>query len=377
LRYFMRGFVSFVTQPETTPSAQRYGFVVRSRAQEGFMAATFESASPIPVPRRTARYAVVGAGAIGAYVGASLARGGSDVTLVARGPHLAAMRERGVAVLSERGDFHVRCTATDDASDNGPFDVVIVALKAHQIGPMLPAIRRLCHDRTRIVGMQNGIPWWYFQQHGGPYEGLVLQSVDPGGRIADAFDPANVVGCVIFSSTEIEEPGVIRHVEGTRFALGRPDRGTDPILDEIARDLTAGALKAPIESDLRTQIWVKMVGTAALNPISALTRTTLATMLRDPAIERLVRDVMEECVTIASTLGVTLPVSIDRRIEGARNVGDHKTSMLQDIERGRSPEIDCITGAIVELGSVLGIATPKTAQLHTLTSLLGSTAAAA
>ncbi|MDB5043937.1 MAG: oxidoreductase [Candidatus Eremiobacteraeota bacterium] len=323
------------------------------------------------------RYAVVGAGAIGAYVGASIARGGGDVTLIARGAHLAAMRENGVEVRSERGDFTVRVAATEDARAEGPFDCVIVALKANQLAPLLPMVAPLCDDRTRIVAMQNGIPWWYFQRHGGAHEGLTLESVDPRGALASAFHPDRVVGCVIYSSTEIEAPGVIRHIEGTRYALGRPDGAVDDELLQISAAFVAGGLKAPIDPDLRAQIWVKLLGNAALNPISALTRTTLATMLRDPAIESLVRRIMEECAAIASALGVALPVSIEQRIDGARRVGEHKTSMLQDVERGRTLELDCITGAVVELGALLGVPTPATSHVHALTRLLDTALTAA
>ncbi len=333
-------------------------------------ALAYAGPSSASVPRTVERYAVIGAGAIGAYVGASLARGGADVTLVARGAHLAAMRERGVRVRSDRGDFHAAVTATDLAGAQGPYDCLIVALKGCQIAPMLPAIRSLCHQNTRIVPMQNGIPWWYFQQHGGRYEGLTLESVDPGGALAAAFDPERVVGCVVYSSTEIEAPGVVRHVEGTRYALGRPDGRSDAELEEIAAALTAGGLKAPVERDLRTQIWVKILGNAALNPISALTRATIAGMLSDPAVETLVRDIMTECRDVAAALGVELPISIEKRIEGARRVGEHKTSMLQDVERGRELELDCITGAVVELGRIAGVPTPATRCVHDLARLL-------
>jgi 2-dehydropantoate 2-reductase len=315
-------------------------------------------------------YAVVGAGAIGAYVGASLARAGADVTLVARGVHLEAMQQRGVRVLSDRGDFQVEVKATDDATADGPFDCIIVALKGHQLAGMLPTIERMSHANTRIIPMQNGIPWWYFQRHGGPLEGLALESVDPGGRLANAFDPDRLIGCVIYSSTELEAPGVIRHIEGTRYALGRPDGGTDPYIAGVAAAMTAGGLKAPVEADLRSQIWLKILGNAALNPISALTHATIAGMLRDPSIEALIREIMTECTAVAAAIGIELPVSIDKRIDGARRVGEHKTSMLQDVERGRPLEYDCISGAVVELGRILGIPTPATSHVHVLTRLL-------
>jgi 2-dehydropantoate 2-reductase len=334
------------------------------------MSAVLAMTAPAPVRRPVSRYAVVGAGAIGAYVGASMARAGGDVTLIARGAHLLAMQDQGVQVRSDRGDFHVRCNAVDFAGADGPYDCLIIALKANQLGPLLPSIRRLCDDRTEIIGMQNGIPWWYFQRHGGPLEGRWLESVDPGGRIAAAFDPDRVVGCAIYSSTELYGPGVVHHIEGTRFTLGRPSGGSDVALEQIAAAFVAGGLKAPVEDDLRVQIWVKLIGNVALNPISALTGATLGRMLRDPAVELLVREIMEECVALANALGIALPISIDKRIDGARKVGDHKTSMLQDVERGRPLELDCMTGAIVELGEILGIPTPKTRHLHALTRLL-------
>lgn len=325
-------------------------------------------------PLSALRFCVVGAGAIGAYVGAALARGGAGVTLIARGPHLAAMRERGgVEVRSERGDFSARVAATDDMSSVGPVDCVIIALKAHQIVPLLPQIETLLGPQTRVVGMQNGIPWWYFQRLGGPHEGLVLQTVDPGGKLAAAFDPDRVVGCVIYSSTEIESPGVIRHVEGTRYSLGRPDGGDDPVLERIAAAFVAGGLKAPVERDLRTDIWVKLLGNASLNPISALTRATIAGMMRDPDTEALIREMMEEVRALASALGVQLPISIDKRMDGARRVGEHKTSMLQDVELGRAFELDVMLGAVVELGRVLDVPVPASRHVYALTKLLDVT----
>jgi len=315
-------------------------------------------------------FCVVGAGAIGAYVGASLARGGAPVTLIARGPHLAAMRAKGVTVRSERGDFHADVTATDDIETVGTVDCVIVALKAHQIVGMLPKILTLVHAETRVMSMQNGIPWWYFQGQDGPHAGLTLESVDPGGTLARAFDPRRVVGCVIYSSTELAEPGVVQHVEGTRYALGTPSGTIDAPLEAIAAAFVAGGLKAPIEADLRAQIWVKLLGNASLNPISALTRATIAQMTNDPATTAVIREMMEECVAVAAALGVELPISIEKRIDGARRVGDHKTSMLQDVDAGRPLELDVLSGAVVELGERLGVPVPATRHVHALAKRL-------
>jgi 2-dehydropantoate 2-reductase len=319
------------------------------------------------------RYAVVGAGAIGAYVGASLARAGGEVVLIARGAHLRAMRISGVRVLSDRGDFSVSPGCSDVCADVSPVDVVILALKAHQIAGMLGEIRHLMRDDTLVVSMQNGIPWWYFQRHGGPLDGTSLGCVDPDGTIARAFAPERVVGCAVYCSTEIVEPGVIRHIEGTRFSLGLPGGGTSRRLERLSRELVAGGLKAPIAENIRPEIWTKLLGNVCFNPLSALTRATLAELATDGDVAPIVRGMMEETLTVASALGIEVPVSIDKRIDGARRVGDHKTSTLQDIEAGRPLEVDCIIGAVVELGTLLGVDVPATRQVYALTKLLDRT----
>jgi len=280
------------------------------------------------------------------------------------------MRANGVTVRSDRGDFHADVTATDAIETVGTVDCVIIALKAHQIVGMLPKIQTLVHPQTRVMSMQNGIPWWYFQGQGGPHAGLSLESVDPGGTLARAFDPQHVVGCVIYSSTELAAPGVVQHVEGTRYALGTPSGAIDAPLEAIAAAFVAGGLKAPIEADLRAQIWVKLLGNASLNPISALTRATIAQMTNDPATTAVIREMMEECAAVAGALGVELPISIDKRIDGARRVGDHKTSMLQDVEAGRPLELDVLSGAVVELGERLGVPVPATRHVHALAKRL-------
>jgi 2-dehydropantoate 2-reductase len=319
-------------------------------------------------PRAT--YAVVGAGAIGSYVGAALSHAGAAVTLVGRGAHLQAMREHGVRVLSPRGDFSARPGAVSDLRDAGPVDVVILALKAHQLGSVLADLPSLFHAQTSVVAMQNGIPWWYFQRHGGPYEGLALESVDPGGKIAAAIAPERVIGCVIYASTEIASPGVVRHTEGTRFSLGEPDRSHSARVQRIAADLVAGGLKAPVEDDLRRDIWLKLLGNASFNPISALTRATLVEMADDPGVEPLAYEMMEECIAVAGKLGITFDITIEKRIDGARRVGAHKTSMLQDLEARKPLELDALTGVIVELGAKLGVPTPATRHVYALTKLL-------
>lgn len=319
------------------------------------------------------RFAIIGAGAIGAYVGAALARAGSDVTLVARGPHLRAMQERGVSVISARGDFHARPVATDDCSEIGPVDCLIIALKAHQIAAMLPAMAMCMGPNTQVIAMQNGVPWWYFQEHGGQLEGTVLQTVDPGGLLAKAFDSKRVIGCAVYCSTEILEPGVIKHIEGTRFSLGHPNGEVTPELQKISAALVEGGLKAPIETDLRRDVWIKLLGNVCLNPISALTRATLEDMATDRLVAPLLREMMEESYAIARRLGVHLDISIDKRIDGARRVGAHKTSTLQDIEAGRALEIDCIVGAVVEIGDLLHLPVAATRHVYALTKLLDAT----
>ena len=316
------------------------------------------------------KFAVVGAGAIGAYVGAALSRGGSEVAMVARGEHLETMRVSGVQVYSDRGDFNAHPLMTGRITEIGPVDVVIVALKAHQFDPILEDLPALYHDETVVVSMQNGIPWWYFQRHGGPYDGMTLESVDPDSRIAKAIAPERVLGCVVYAATEIIAPGVIRHVEGTRFSLGEPDRSISQRLRHVSEAMISGGLKAPIEGDLRGEIWLKLLGNMSFNPISALTRATLVEMTDDEYVEPLVREMMQECVTLATHLGVEFSITIDKRIDGARRVGAHKTSMLQDLEMRKAFETEALLGSVAELGQRLDIPTPATSHVYALIKLL-------
>jgi 2-dehydropantoate 2-reductase len=248
--------------------------------------------------------------------------------------------------------------------------VVIIALKAHQIAGMLDQIGHLVRPDTLIVSMQNGVPWWYFQRHGGPLEGHALASVDPGGRLARAFDPANVVGCAVYSSTEMIAPGVIRHIEGTRYTLGHPGGEITRRLERVAADFQAGGLKAPVVENVRGDVWTKLLGNVCFNPLSALTRSTLGELAGDALVAPTVRAMMNETLAVAAALGITVDVSIERRIDGARRVGDHKTSTLQDIEAGRPLEVDCIIGAVVELGELLGVDVSTTRHVYGLTKML-------
>ena len=318
------------------------------------------------------RFAVLGAGAIGAYVGAALARGGADVTLIARGAHLVAMREKGVRVLSPRGDFTAHPPVTDDLGAVAAADVVFVALKAYSLPEMAPMLGELLAPGSAAIWAQNGIPWWYFQalpDPGGSFGG-VLQSVDPGGIITKSIAPHHNVGCVVFCSTEIIDPGVIRHIEGTRFTIGEPDGSASPRCTEISAAFKAGGLKAPVETKLRDQIWLKLIGNVAFNPVTALTRATLGELGTVPEMVDLLKAVFAECAAVAEPLGIRFPVPLDRRLEAGIAVGDHKTSMLQDLEAGKQLELGCMTGAVAELAGRLGVPVPHVETIHACATLL-------
>ncbi len=313
---------------------------------------------------------MLGAGAIGGYVGAALARGGSDVTLIARGAHLQAIQARGVRVLSPRGDFTAHPRATSDLAAVGGADVVFVALKAYSLPEIAPSLGGLLAPDAAVVWAQNGIPWWYFQSAVDAPPLTRLDSVDPGGEIAAAIDPRHNVGCVAFSSTQIIEPGVIRHVEGTRFTLGEPDGSRSQRCELISAAFAAGGLRAPVETRLRDQIWLKLVGNVAFNPITALTGATLGELGQLPEMRDLLRGIFAECGAVAAKLGITFPVSLERRLEAGLAVGDHKTSMLQDLEAGKRLEFECMTGAVVELAGHLDVDVPHTMTVHACVKLL-------
>jgi 2-dehydropantoate 2-reductase len=317
------------------------------------------------------KFLLAGAGAIGAYIGARMALAGEDVTLFARGPHLRAMQERGVRVLSPEGDFEARPKIIADLADAGPVDVIFLGVKAHGLTQLAPRIAPLLTDGTSVVSTQNGVPWWYFQTGGaGEFSGLQLERVDPGGVIANSIAPRHVVGSIIYFSTEIAEPGVIRHNEGNRISLGEPDGTRSERCRKIAEALIHAGLRCPVSARLRHEIWVKLLGNVAFNPISALTHATLAQMTRDPEVSTLVRNIMAEVETVASKLGIELPVSIEQRMAGAEKVGEHKTSMLQDLEAGRPLELEAVVGAVVEIGERLGVAMPRTKSVYACAKLL-------
>ncbi|HZZ16485.1 MAG TPA: 2-dehydropantoate 2-reductase [Candidatus Sulfotelmatobacter sp.] len=321
------------------------------------------------------KFLIAGAGAIGAYLGARMAQAGFDVTLFARGPHLRAMQENGVQVKSSEGDFVARPAIAASLEEVGPVDFVFLAVKAHGLPQLAPQLKPVLGPDTTVVSMQNGIPWWYFQGFGGEWEGLRLERVDPGGVISAAIEPRRVVGSVVYLATEITSPGVVQHIEGNRITLGEPDGSRSERVRKIAETLVASGLRCPISARLRHEIWVKVLGNASLNPVSALTRATIVRMLRDPGVGPVVRNIMQEVEEVSHKLGIELPVSLDQRIAGAEKVGEHKTSMLQDLEAGRPMELEALVGAVVELGDRLGLPMTCTRTIYNCTKLLAQSSA--
>jgi 2-dehydropantoate 2-reductase len=320
------------------------------------------------------KFLVAGAGAIGAYIGARMAKAGLDVTLFARGPHLRAMQEHGVQIKSAEGDFVARPAISASLEDIGPFDVVFLGVKAHGLAALAPQLKSVIGPETTVVSTQNGIPWWYFQGFGGEYDGLRLERVDPGGVISSAIPARQVIGSIVYFSTEITAPGVVQHIEGNRIPLGEPDGSRSERSRKIAEALITAGLRAPVTTRLRHEIWVKVLGNASLNPVSALTRATLVQMVRDPGVCAVIRNIMEEVEAVSLKLGMQLPVSIDQRIAGAEKVGEHKTSMLQDLEAGRPMELEALVGAVVELGEKVGLAMVCTRTVYNCTRLLSESA---
>ena len=300
------------------------------------------------------RVGVFGAGAIGGLLGVRLAQAGAEVTFVARGPHLAAMRADGVTLRSggETLTVHPRCVA--DAAEAGVQDAVIVTLKAHSLPAAAPAIATMMGGETALVTAVNGVPYWYFHGVDGAFRDRRVESVDPGGVLWDTLPPAQAVGCVVYPAAEVVAPGVIEHTYGDRFILGEPDGSRSARVEALSKLLIAGGLKAPIRPRIRDEIWVKLWGNLTFNPVSALTGATLDRITGTPELRGLCRMMMQEAQAVGEALGVRFGVSVDKRIEGAAEVGAHKTSMLQDLERGRPMEIDALLGAVVELGAMTG-----------------------
>lgn len=321
------------------------------------------------------RFLIAGAGAIGAYIGARMAKAGYDVTLFARGPHLRAMQERGVQVKSAEGDFTAQPAIIGSFEQATPFDVVFLGVKAHALTQLAPQLKPVLGPETAVVSTQNGVPWWYFQGFGGEFDGMRLERVDPGGVISSSVDAKNVIGSIVYFATEIPEPGVVQHIEGNRITLGEPDGTRSDRCRKIAEALIASGLRAPITTRIRHEIWVKVLGNASFNPVSALTRATLAQMARDPGVASVIRNIMQEVEAVSQKLGMELPVSIDQRMAGAEKVGEHKTSMLQDLEAGRPMELEALVGAVVEIGERVALPMTCTRTVYNCVKLLGQTSA--
>jgi len=323
------------------------------------------------------KFLIAGAGAIGAYIGACMAQAGIDVTLFARGPHLRAMQEHGVQVKSGDGDFVARPKVASSLEEVGPVDVVFLGVKAHGLPLLAPQLRPVLGPDTCVVSTQNGIPWWYFHGFGGEWEGMRLERVDPGGVISSAIEAHRVVGSIVYFSTEITAPGVIQHIEGNRITLGEPDGTRSERSRRIAEALIASGLRCPVTTRIRHEIFVKVLGNASFNPVSALTRATLVQMARDPGVSNVIRNIMQEVEAVSLKLGMELPVSIDQRMAGAEKVGEHKTSMLQDLEAGRPMELEALVGAVVELGERVGLPMTYTRTVYSCTRLLAQPSSAA
>ncbi|HMQ30088.1 MAG TPA: 2-dehydropantoate 2-reductase [Chloroflexaceae bacterium] len=317
------------------------------------------------------RVCIVGAGAIGGLLGVRLAQAGAEVTLIARGAHLEAIRRDGLALEYDgRTEVARPALATANMAEAGPQDYVIVAVKAQSLPALAAPMRALYGPETAVVYAQNGIPWWYFMGHGGEHDGRPVELVDPGGTIAANTEVERVIGGVVYPAAEIARPGVIRHIEGNRFTLGEPAGGRSERVMRLSQLITTAGLKAPVRADIRNELWLKLWGNLSINPISALTRATVDLIIGDPLTRGLCERMMAEAQAVAEALGVRFPVSIERRIKMAEEIGAHKTSMLQDIEAGRTTEIDALVGAVAELGRLVGAPTPHIDAIYASVKLL-------
>ncbi|MEO0359652.1 MAG: 2-dehydropantoate 2-reductase [Pseudomonadota bacterium] len=301
---------------------------------------------------------IFGAGAIGGYMGAKLAQAGAEVSLVARGPHLAAMQANGLTLIEDGETTNVAVDASDDPAALGPQDYVVVTLKAHSVRPVVDKMKPLLGPETTVVSGVNGVPWWYFHKHGGELEGTRLATVDPGDAQWSGFGPDRVLGCVVYPAAEVAEPGVVKHIEGNRFSLGEPDGSKSDRAQTLSKALSAAGLKAPVRPRLRDEIWVKLWGNLSFNPISALTHATLDVICTAEDTRPVARAMMVEAQAIAEKLGVKFPIDVDRRIDGGAAVGAHRTSMLQDLDAGRPMEIDALVASVQELGRLTDTPTP-------------------
>ncbi len=304
------------------------------------------------------RICIFGAGAIGGYLGAKLARTEAAVSLVARGPHLAAIRAKGLTLIEGEERSTVRLTAEEDPAVLGPQDFVIVTLKAHSLPPIVDRLQPLLGPETAVVFAVNGVPWWYFYGLAGAHENRRLESVDPGGRIWDGIGPERAIGCVVYPAAEVSEPGVVCHLDGDRFSLGEPSGERSARLRQLGQILIAGGIKAPQRPRLRDEIWIKLWGNCSLNPVSALTGGTVEEICRDPETRAVIRAIMVEAQAVGEALGARFAIDVEKRLAGAEAVGAHRTSMLQDLEKGRPMEIDALVGAVQELARLTDTPTP-------------------
>ena len=321
------------------------------------------------------KIAIIGAGAIGGYVGAKLALAGEDVTFIVRGANLEAIRKNGMKLIMDDGAEHVAAgvKATDDYAQAGEQDMVILAMKAHQVQAVAGDLPALLGPDTTVVTMQNGIPYWYFHNHGGPLEGRAVRSVDPSGMLAEMIPPRRVIGCVVYPASELVAPGVVKHMEGERFPVGELDGSASERVTRISECFTRAGFKAPVLENIRSEIWLKLWGNLTFNPISSLAHSTLADICQYPLSRELAANMMREAQDVAHKLGIQFRVTLDKRIAGAEKVGKHKTSMLRDIEAGRAPEIDALVGSVVELGRMTQTPTPHIDTVYALVKLLGKT----
>ena len=320
------------------------------------------------------KIAIFGAGAIGGLLGVKLAAAGADVTFIARGPHLAAMQANGVTLKSGEETTGVRPRCLADAAQAGVQDYVVVTLKAHSLPGAAPDIARMMGPQTALVTGINGVPYWYFYGLNGPWRDRRVEAVDPGGKLWDILPPSQAIGSVVYPAAEVTAPGVIEHIYGDRFSLGEPDGSRSPRVEALSKALIASGLKAPVRPKIRDEIWIKLWGNLAFNPLSALTLSTLDRLAGQPDLRETARAMMLEAKTVAEALGVRFAIDIEKRIDGAAEVGEHKTSMLQDLERGRPMEIDALLGAVVEMGRLVGLPTPTCETVLALIRLRAKTA---
>ncbi|MCR6479749.1 2-dehydropantoate 2-reductase [Variovorax sp. ZS18.2.2] len=321
------------------------------------------------------KIAVIGAGAIGGLVGAKLALAGEDVTFIVRGANLAAIKANGFKLISAEGEEQVarNVKATDSYDEAGPQDIVILAMKAHQVEAVANDVPKLFGPETMVVTMQNGIPYWYFHNHGGALAGTPVRSVDPTGLVGAKVPAERVIGCVVYPASELIAPGVVKHIEGDRFPVGELDGSSSERVNRVSACFTGAGFKAPVLDNIRAEIWLKLWGNLTFNPISSLSHSTLVDICQYPPSRDLAAAMMREAQAVAHKLGIEFRVTLEKRIAGAEKVGKHKTSMLQDVEAGRAPEIDALVGAVVELARLTDTSTPHIDTVYTLVKLLART----